>query len=145
MPHPHRRPPQHRGRALSDEPARAMHADAIAHGLHLGEQVARDEHRRAAVGQPAQELTDLAHPGGIQAVRRLVEHQELGLAEQRQPDAETLAHPLAVRLDALVGRVREPDDRETLVDARQTSRACRRRRPPARAKYSRFRRPERYR
>ena len=112
-------------RTLRDDPPLRHHAHAVAHRLHLGQQVARDEHGRAVVGQPAQELPHLAHAGRVEAVRRLVEHQQLGLAQQRQPDPQALAHPLAVRLHALVGRVREPDLREALVDARRAGGGCR--------------------
>ena len=50
-----------------------------------------------------------------------------GSPEQGERDAEPLAHPLAVRLHALVGRVGEPDAREDVVDAAEPCVACRRR------------------
>ncbi len=121
-------------RPLRDDPPLRHHAHAVAHRLHLGQQMARDEHGRAAVGQPAQELPHLPHAGRVEAVRRLVEHQELGFAQQRQADPQALTHPLAVRLHALVGGVREPHLREALVDARRAGGGCpRRARPLARS------------
>ncbi len=48
--------------------------------------------------------------------RRLVEHQQLGVAQERKPDAEPLSHPLAVLLHALVGRVRQADRVQDVVD-----------------------------
>ena len=42
-------------RALGDQPAARHHADAVAHRLDLRQQVARDEHRGAVVGQAPQE------------------------------------------------------------------------------------------
>ena len=53
---------------------------------------------------------------GIEAVRRLVEDQDLGLAEQRRRESETLAHPEREPFDSLVRGVRESDELEHLVD-----------------------------
>ena len=96
-------------RPLCDDRPTGHHAHSVAHHLDLRQQVAGDEDRRSAVGETAEELPHLAHPGGIEPVRRLVEHEQLRIAQQRLRDAEPLAHPLAVSLDPFPGRIRETD------------------------------------
>ena len=54
-------------------------------------------------------------PSGIQPVHRLVEHQDLRVAEQRRGDAEPLAHAERESLGPLPGHVGQPDDAEHLV------------------------------
>ena len=45
--------------------------------LDLAEVMARQQHRRALRAEPADQLADLADLAGIEAVRRLVEHEQL--------------------------------------------------------------------
>ena len=63
-----------------------------------------------------EQLADRPHLLRVETVRRLVEHEQLGPAEQRPGDAEPLAHALRVRLDLAVDRVAEAGDRERAVD-----------------------------
>ena len=60
--------------------------------LHLGEQVRRHEHRAALGRELAEEAAHPADPLGIEAVRRLVEHEHTRIAQQRVRQAEALAH-----------------------------------------------------
>ena len=103
----------------------------------LGQHVARDEHRPAARRERAQEVAQPAHAFRVEPVRRLVEHEQLRLAEQRGGEPEPLPHAERVALDAPVGGRRRA--RRAAAPRRPASRAARRR---ARA-CSRWLRPER--
>ena len=61
----------------------------------------------------------VAHAAGVQAGRRLVEHQQLGPAQQRRGDAQSLAHPVRVAADLVAGAVGQLDDVKHLGDARR--------------------------
>ena len=107
-------------RALADQPAGPDDHHAVDGLLHLGEQMAGDEHGAAlVVGQvpdePAQPLDAL----GVQAVGRLVEHEDGGVAEQRRRQGEPLAHAEGVAARPAVAGVGEPDLDEHLVRAAQ--------------------------
>src|SRR5258708_36713177 len=66
-----------------------------------------DEDAEAGAGETAEQVPDLADAGGVEAVGRLVEDEQLRPSEESLGDAETLAHPQRVRADALVEPVRE--------------------------------------
>ena len=88
--------------------------------------------------EPLHELAHVAHAGRIEPGRRLVEQQQLRVAQQRRGDPEPLAHPVRVAADPVLGTVAQLDDVEHLVDA--AARA-----PPSRsASRRRFLRPDRY-
>src|SRR5437867_1346213 len=106
-------------RTFGHQAAPREDADAVAHHLDLREQVARHEYSGAAVGQAPQEQPDLAHPRRVEPVRRLVEHEHLRPAEERERDPQALPHALAVRLHPLVPRRRQADLLQDLVDAGQ--------------------------
>src|SRR4051794_15135490 len=74
-----------------------------------------DAHRLLA-REGAQQLADLADAGGIEAVGRLVEDQQLRTAEERLCDAEALAHAEGVRADALIEAMGEIDQRRDALD-----------------------------
>ena len=74
-----------------------------AHLLHLGEQVAGDEHRRAVVGERPDEGAHLAGALRVEAVGGLVEHQQVPRREQGAGDGEPLAHAEGVGAVALAG------------------------------------------
>ena len=83
------------------------------------EQVARQQHGAAAVGEAAQQPAHPVDALRVEAVGRLVEDEHLGLAEQRRRQAEPLAHAERVVADPaarlLLG---EADEGERLVDPR---------------------------
>ena len=91
--------------------------------LHLLEEVARHEDRLALAAQVAQEPAQPADALGVQAVRRLVEDEHAGVAEQRGREAESLAHAHAVLAGALAGGGGDAGQLEQLVDPRQRDRA----------------------
>ena len=87
----------------------------VADVLELAEQVRRHDHRAAAVGDRADQRAHVLHADGVEAVGRLVEDDELGVADQRGGDAETLLHPERVRADAVAAATGEPDEIDEVV------------------------------
>jgi hypothetical protein len=66
-------------------------ADARREPVDLGQDVARHEHRHATLGgEVSDQLPDLDDAGRIEAVGRLVEHEEIGLVEQGAREREPL-------------------------------------------------------
>ena len=58
----------------------------------LGQHVAGDEDGASLGRERPQEVAQPAHPFGVEAVRGLVKDQQLGIAEQRPREPQTLAH-----------------------------------------------------
>ena len=86
--------------------------------LDLAQQVRGQQHGAAAVGEVAQQVAHPADALGVEAVGRLVEDQDLGVAEQRVRDPEPLAHAQRVLAHALARRrAVEADVAEQVVDA----------------------------
>ena len=122
-------------RAFAEDASLVDDGHAVAGQLDLGEQMRRDEDAHLAfAGEAAQQLADLADAGGVEAVGRLVEDEQLRIAEQRLGDAEALAHAEGVGSDALIEAVGERHGSAT----RSISLGCTR---SMRAKCSRFSRP----
>src|SRR3977135_2286565 len=61
--------------------------DAGADLLHLAEDVARDEHRLALRGQPAQQIAHLDYACRVQPVRRLIQDEQVWVVQQRDREA----------------------------------------------------------
>ncbi len=105
-----------------DERAVVDDEDVAADLLDLGQQVARQQHGRAARRQ----LRDAeAHPaglGGVHAVRRFVEDEQLGPVHHGLGDAEPLAHALGVPLHLAVDRGAEVGEVERVVEPRRRPR-----------------------
>ena len=75
------------------------------------------QHDGAAVGaELADELADLDHTGRIQAVGRLVEKDELRIAEESEGDTEALLHAERVRRELAVGALAEIDELQQPID-----------------------------
>ena len=97
--------------------AAVVHDDeVVADLLNLAEVMARQQHRRPRRGEAADELADLADLTGIQAVRRLVQHQQLRPAQQQPGEAETLLHALRVGADLAVDGIAQTGDREGAIN-----------------------------
>jgi hypothetical protein len=93
--------------------------DDVVDGLRdLREHVARGQDRPLLRGEVAQEVTQPADARGVEAVRRLVEDQQLGIAEQRRRRPQALPHAERVGRDAPRGRALELDQPKHLLDAR---------------------------
>ena len=84
--------------ALVDDPALAHDRHPVAHVLHLGEQMAGEQHGHALVGEAADEQAHVAHARRVEPGRGLVEQQQLGITQERGGDPQPLAH--AVRVTA---------------------------------------------
>jgi len=70
---------------LQDDP------DAGGEPIHLGQDVARHEHRHPVlVHQTRQHLPDLHHTRWIEAVGRFVQYEQLGLVQQRPRQTQAL-------------------------------------------------------
>ena len=81
------------GVALLDDGAGVHHADAVAHRPDHAEVVGDQQDRRVRLlAQRPDEVEDLGFDGGVEARRRLVEHEQLGVAGQRHRDDDTLLH-----------------------------------------------------
>jgi hypothetical protein len=113
------RPGRHRidlaHRSLPHEPSAMDDHDLVDRLRHLSEHVARDQDRAALSCQRAEEFAQPAHPLRVEPVRRLVEHEHLGIAEQRRRQPEPLAHSQRVALDAPLSRLAQVDEPEHLV------------------------------
>jgi hypothetical protein len=70
----------------------ADHDDVVDGLLDLGQQVAGDEHAAALRGEPAQERAQPGDALRVEAVGRLVEHQDLRVAQQRDRQRQALLH-----------------------------------------------------
>ena len=81
------------GVALLDDLAGVHHADAVAHRADDAEVVGDQQDRRAGlVAQRADQVEHLGLDRGVEAGRRLVQHQQLRVARQRHGDDDTLQH-----------------------------------------------------
>ena len=78
-------------RRLPDEAAAVDDHDLVDGLRDLGEDVARDEDRPAPRRERAQEVAEPADPLRVETVRRLVEHEHLGVAEERRREARAAA------------------------------------------------------
>src|SRR6266850_4435945 len=79
-------------RSYADQLAVIDDRHARADLLHLGQYVAGYEDRFALSSQVAQEVAHLYDAGGVEAVRRLIEDQNIGVVEQGKSQAESLLH-----------------------------------------------------
>ena len=113
--------------ALVDDAARADDRHAVAELLDLVHEVAREQHRDAALGQRADERAHVAHARRVEAGRRLVQQQQARAADQRAGDAEALAHAVGVAADAILRPAGEVDGVERRVDLRARVAAVERR------------------
>ncbi len=105
--------------ALVDDRASADDRDPVTELLDLGEDVTREQDRDSLTGELLHELAHVAHPGGVEPGRRLVQQQELRVAQQRRRDAEPLPHAVRVAANPVLRAIAQLDRLEHLVDARR--------------------------
>jgi hypothetical protein len=105
-------------RQVGEETAVAEHDEVVGGLLHLAHQVAGDQHGAALVGEVAQQLPHPPDALGVQAVHRLVQHEDVGVAEQRPRDAEALSHAEGEAAHAVVGDALDADELDDLVHPR---------------------------
>src|SRR5579872_5309271 len=77
----------------------------------------RQQYRDAFAGQAPDQRAHVAHAARIESRRGLVEDQESWTAQQCRRDPQTLAHPVRVAADLVLGAWSKLDDREHFVDA----------------------------
>jgi hypothetical protein len=77
--------------------------------------MARDQHAAALVGLRAQHRVKPANPGRVEALGRLVEHEDRRVAQQRGRERQALAHAERVRAHAPAGVLRKPHELEHRV------------------------------
>ena len=82
-----------------DRPAVVEDHDPVAHPLDLGQQVRVEDHRRAAVARGADDRPDVHPPDRVERRGRLVEQDQLRVAEQGDAEPEPLLHPLGEAAD----------------------------------------------
>ena len=92
------------------------HGHPVGQRLHLVHVVRRQQHGGAGARQAADQLPRVATAGRVEAGGGLVEEEQLGVADDAEPDIE--ASLLAARqpLDALVRLLGQPDQLDHLVD-----------------------------
>ncbi len=94
-------PSQIARRAIGHDPSLVDDEDAVARGLHLGQDVGAEDDRLG----PAHfldQLPDLHDLVGVQSGRGLIEDEHLGIVDHRLGQADALAVALAKLSDALV-------------------------------------------
>src|SRR6185369_3319216 len=96
---------------LPDERAARDHDHALADGLDLGQDVAREEHR-ARAPKTADELADLDHLARVEPDRRLVEHEDRRVTEERLREPDPLPVAFRQRAHATARDGLEPEGRE---------------------------------
>ena len=106
------------------DPAVVDDRHRVAGALDLVQQVRGQHHGPALVGQAGDHRPHLVHARRVEPVHRLVQDQQLGVAEQAGGHAQALAHAHRVRGDLVVGALGQADP----VQRRRRS-ALRRRRP----------------
>ena len=97
--------------------------------LDLGQDVTRDEDRPPLRRKRAQKLAQPTDSLRVEPVRRLVEHEDAGIAEQRPREAEALAHSERVTACAAPRSILQVDDLEHLLDPRARDSGCRSQNP----------------
>ena len=115
------------GRVLLDERARralgddlpVVHDDeAVAELLGLVHVVGREQKRHTLPLEAVEPVPDDVTRLRVEAGRRLVEEQHLGLVDERARDRQPALHAARERLDLVVRALRELDEVEELVGAR---------------------------
>ena len=97
------------------DPAFAEHRDAVGELLGLVEVVRGQQDRRAERAQVADRLPGGAARAGVEAGRRLVEEDQLGVADEREPEVEPALLPARERAAAGAGLLGQADDLDDLV------------------------------
>src|SRR5579863_473971 len=110
-------------RPLGDQPALVDDRSELTGLLHLVEQVRGEEDRPPLTRELTDHRAQLEDAAGIETVHRLVEDQELRVGEQAASDAEALAHPLRVGLDAVLRAVQQANAAKRSVDPGERFRA----------------------
>ena len=104
------------GRAVGDDPSVGHQDRAVGVGVRLLEIVRREEDRPALSGERAHGDPELPTAFDVQRDGRLVEHQQVGVADQRDRETNALGLPAGKLLRSLSGGCGEAGELERLVD-----------------------------
>src|SRR2546423_787845 len=102
-------------RADRDDLAASENRDAIGQALGLVEVVRRENDRLAEAAKRAQGLPGLAARVRVEAGRRLVEEDQLGVADEREAEVEAAALPTRKAANYLVSLLAEADQLDDVV------------------------------
>jgi hypothetical protein len=91
--------------------------DAVAQAFGLLEAMGGEEDRHAAPAELVDQLVDLAGGDRVQAGGRLVQEQQLRVAEQRPGQGDPLAEPFGQGAAGIVGPVGQVDGPQRAADA----------------------------
>ena len=115
---PASRPEQVADAPLCRDAALAQHDDGVARALDVLEHVRREQHANAEIAREApHELEHLVASLRVEAVRRLVEHHELGRVHERLGQLDALAHAGRERPDQAHALLLEADLEQHLARA----------------------------
>src|SRR6266704_1758297 len=103
-------------RAIGDQPALVDDQDALAGGLDLREDVAR-EHNRPVAPELLDQVARLARLAGVETGGRLVEDEGLGLVHYRLRQAHALAKTTREPADDLVPPLAKPACVDRVIDS----------------------------
>jgi len=102
----------------SEQPAGTDDDEVVGEDRQLADEMARDEDRAAGRNDPGEPRAQPTDALGVEAVRRFVEQQHVGFAEERAGERESLAHAEREAARPPVGDRVEPHLAEHLVDRR---------------------------
>ena len=104
--------------ALRTDSAVDEDGDAVAGLLDLLQHVGAEQHRcPAVVGESPDEAQNLLDAGRVDSDGGLVEHDNIGVPDERVGDAQSLAHAAGVGAGRPVGSVGQADVAEEIADA----------------------------
>ena len=95
-----------------DDQSLIDHRDAIAQGLGFADVVGRQPHRVSVALHPQDFAVELAARLRVEAGRRLVEEDQLGLVDEGERQREALALAAGQRIERGVRLVHEPESLE---------------------------------
>ena len=104
------------GRAPGDDPAGGDHRDPVGELLGLVHVVGGQQDGLAEVAEALDHLPGGAAGGGVEAGGRLVEEEQLGVADERDRDVEPPLLAAGQAPGALIGLLGESDELDRLVD-----------------------------
>ena len=106
---------QRRGRTAGDDAAVIDHDQPVAELGGLVHVVGGDQQRPAQAFEAAKPLPDEVAGLGVEPGRRLVEHHQVGVVDQRPGDQQPALHAPRKVVDLRPGAVGEPDELQQLV------------------------------
>ena len=94
-------------------------ADAVADLLHLGQEMARQEHGASGVGEVADDPPHGGDAVRVEAVRRLVEEIQCGILHERRGQPEALPHAERIARHLVTRALGEANALEGRIDLRR--------------------------